>query len=306
MIISVITPSYNQGQFIEETIKSILFQKGKFYIDYLIQDGGSSDNSVEIIKKYENLLKKNCYLKKIKGINFYIKKNKNFKFNNCLGISYRWESKKDNGQVDALKKGFSKAIGDIYCWLNSDDFYLNNKVFERVTNYFSKDKKLEIITGDGIQVDKQGNKIGDIVVSNINYKENLFLDYHILQPSTFIVKKIYKTKYLQTKYVVAFDVFFYLSLLNNKANFLKVNEKFSAYRFYPEIKTLSLNKKRFIEQTLISTIFSKNIFFIFVGFIYHYFEIVLVRKYKNKFFYFFFIVLKKICYLIITGKTDRI
>jgi glycosyltransferase involved in cell wall biosynthesis len=58
--ITIVTPSYNQGEFIEETIQSILVQKGDFFIDYIIMDGGSEDESVEIIKEYETLLKENC------------------------------------------------------------------------------------------------------------------------------------------------------------------------------------------------------------------------------------------------------
>lgn len=90
--ISVITPSYNQGQFIEETIQSVLNQNYP-NLEFIIIDGGSSDNSVEVIKKYENFL------------------------------TY-WHSKLDKGQSNAINIGFKIASGELLCWLNSDDTFL--------------------------------------------------------------------------------------------------------------------------------------------------------------------------------------
>ncbi len=110
LTISIVTPSYNQGQFIENTIKSILSQEGDFYLDYIIMDGGSIDNSVEIIKKYDLLLKNKRWAIK------------------CKGISYRWVSEKDNGQVDAINRGFAICKGDILNWINSDDRLVPNSL----------------------------------------------------------------------------------------------------------------------------------------------------------------------------------
>ncbi len=94
--ISIVTPSYNQEQFIEETIRSVLLQ-GYPNLEYIIIDGGSSDNSVGIIKKYEKW------------------------------VTY-WVSEPDRGQSEAINKGFEKASGEIYTWLNSDDYLLKNAV----------------------------------------------------------------------------------------------------------------------------------------------------------------------------------
>jgi glycosyltransferase involved in cell wall biosynthesis len=90
--VSIVTPSYNQGTFIEETIRSVLLQ-GYPDLEYIIIDGGSSDQSVPIIKKYEPWL------------------------------SY-WVSEKDHGQADAINKGFAMGTGEIGAYLNSDDLYL--------------------------------------------------------------------------------------------------------------------------------------------------------------------------------------
>lgn len=103
--ISIVTPSYNQGAFIEETIRSVLLQ-GYPNLEYIIIDGGSTDNSVEIIKKYEPWL------------------------------SY-WVSERDAGQANALNKGFEQATGDIYAYINSDDVY-EKGIFETVGRLFLK------------------------------------------------------------------------------------------------------------------------------------------------------------------------
>ena len=89
--ISIVTPSLNQSQYLEQTIKSVLDQAGNFKIEYIIADGGSTDKSVEIIKKYDQLLKNNQYPIK------------------CKGIEFKWWSEVDDGQTQALNKGFKNS-----------------------------------------------------------------------------------------------------------------------------------------------------------------------------------------------------
>ena len=95
--ISIITPNYNQAKYLEETILSVLNQ-GYPNLEYIIIDGGSTDNSVEIIKKYSDRL------------------------------AY-WESVPDKGMYDAIQKGFARSTGEIMAWINSDDMYQSKSFF---------------------------------------------------------------------------------------------------------------------------------------------------------------------------------
>jgi glycosyltransferase involved in cell wall biosynthesis len=113
--VSIITPSYNQGKFLEQTILSVINQTYSNF-EYLIIDGGSTDNSVEIIKKYEKQ------------------------------IAY-WISEPDNGQADAINKGFQRAKGDLICWINSDDILYPNYVADRVRQ-FRESPDVAMIYGD--------------------------------------------------------------------------------------------------------------------------------------------------------------
>ena len=99
--VSIITPSYNQGRFLEASILSVLEQDYP-NLEYIVVDGGSKDESVEIIKKYQERLS-------------------------------WWVSEKDKGHADALNKGFSHATGEILAWLNSDDIYFPSAVSEAVS-----------------------------------------------------------------------------------------------------------------------------------------------------------------------------
>jgi glycosyltransferase involved in cell wall biosynthesis len=119
--ISVITPSYNQGLFLEETIMSVLNQAYP-NLEYIIMDGGSTDNSVDIIKKYASQL------------------------------TY-WESEKDRGFGHAINKGFEKATGEIVCWLNSDDLFLPGTL-TIVAKYFNANADVDLVFGNRHVIDK--------------------------------------------------------------------------------------------------------------------------------------------------------
>lgn len=113
--VSIITPSYNQGMYLEETIKSVLNQTYR-NVEYLIIDGGSLDNSVDIIKKYQDKI-------------------------------HYWTSETDEGQADAINKGLHRASGQMLCWVNSDDILYPDYVANRVKQ-FREYKNIDMIYGD--------------------------------------------------------------------------------------------------------------------------------------------------------------
>jgi len=116
--IAVVTPCHNSEKYLAEAIDSVINQKGDFYIDYVVIDGGSSDLTLEILLYYSQLVE-------IDGIR------------RCRGVSFRYLSEPDSGMYDALVKGFKMVKGDIACYINSDDFYLPN-AFQTIATQFEK------------------------------------------------------------------------------------------------------------------------------------------------------------------------
>ncbi len=121
MLVSIITPSFNQAPFLEETIQSVLTQDYED-IEYIIVDGGSSDGSVEIVKRYDSELA-------------------------------WWVSETDQGQTDAVNKGFERARGDIFAWINSDDSYLPGTVSDAV-GFLKDHPEVGMVYGDANFIDR--------------------------------------------------------------------------------------------------------------------------------------------------------
>jgi glycosyltransferase involved in cell wall biosynthesis len=154
--VSIVTPSYNQAQFIEETIRSVLLQ-GYPDLEYIIIDGGSTDGSVEIIRKYEPWL------------------------------AY-WVSELDTGQADAIQKGFTRITGDIVAYLNSDDIYLPNAIATAVS-VFQDTRDLALVYGDLIIVDEASQVVGKRCGFEGEFTEFfLSLTDPIPQPSAFLTR----------------------------------------------------------------------------------------------------------------------
>src|SRR5512135_3246200 len=150
--VSIVTPSYNQGQFLEASIQSVLAQSYPD-IEYIAVDGGSKDNSPEILKKYEQ----------------------HFTW---------WVSEKDKGHADALNKGFSRATGDILAWLNSDDIYFPGAVSDAVS-ILMEHPNVGMVYGDADLIDDSGAPAGRFASKQTSYRQMLRGSVHIPQATTF-------------------------------------------------------------------------------------------------------------------------
>ena len=157
-LISIVTPSYNQGQFIEETIRSVLLQ-GYPNLEYMIIDGSSTDKSVEVIRKYEPWL------------------------------DY-WVSETDRGQAHAISKGFQRVGGEILAWLNSDDQYCK-RALQLVSRFFQEKPALDLLYGDCEMTDARGSIIDRIKGQSGGLAELLARDF-IPQPSSFFHRRAWK------------------------------------------------------------------------------------------------------------------
>ena len=207
--LSIITPSYNQGKYIRKTIESVLKQNYTNF-EHIVIDGGSTDETLDILKSYEHL---------------------------------KWISEKDEGQSNAINKGFKIATGDIIAWLNSDDFYERN-IFQFIANYFSENEDCKFLYGNITYVDESENFIKINAGENLSF-DNLISNPDIIrQPSTFWSMKLLKEAgFLDENLYLVMDLDLFLRF-SKITNFHYVDMSFSYYRTYPQTKTLSNLRKQ--------------------------------------------------------------
>lgn len=213
--ISILTVSYNQGHYIEQNIKSVLNQDYE-NVEHIVIDGGSTDDTVEVLKKYPHL---------------------------------RWVSENDEGQSDALNKGLKMATGDIIGWLNSDDYYQEN-IFKKVVNEFQNDS-CEWLIGNSHDFYEQHNALVHVVSKPITYKTLINDTKIVRQPPTFFKKSLLlKTGFVKQEYHFVMDYELWLRLVKQSTPKM-IEENFSVFRIHANQKTSSVNKQKFINEKLI-------------------------------------------------------
>jgi glycosyltransferase involved in cell wall biosynthesis len=226
-LVSIITPSFNQAQFLEQTILSVLNQTYK-NIEYFIMDGGSNDESLEIIKKYDSQ------------------------------ITY-WQCKADLGQADAINQAFKMCKGEVICFINSDDILMPNAVQTAVT-CFEINNEIAMVHGNCSTIDENGNEIKPKIGKPVKFKDvlNIGMLPNIYQPSCFFNKSQLKRDYfLDTKFHYAFDYELILYILKNCTPFY-TNMHMAAYRVHSKAKSMNVNDS-FREKLQVQWMYMKGI-----------------------------------------------
>ena len=219
--ISIITPSYNQGTYLEETIRSVLLQNYP-NLEYIIIDGGSTDDTVKVIKKYERW------------------------------IAY-WESTPDKGQSHAINKGVQKASGDWIAWLNSDDIYLENALTTIVSTIVQSPKTTSWVVGTTIFTDSNLHEISQFKPHlytapgrDKNYEKQGWIDFvctkrsgiALPQPSSFWKRDaVLQTGGLDESLRYAMDHELYGRLANQGFKPLLIDHTIACFRTHQEQKT---------------------------------------------------------------------
>jgi GT2 family glycosyltransferase len=204
-LVSVITPSYNQAKYLEQTMLSVLEQDYP-YIEYIVMDGASNDGSVEIIKKH-------------------------------AGKLTHWESVKDNGQADAINKGFARATGDIIAWLNSDDYYLPGTVRAAV-NIFEEHPEVVLVYADMLAVDENGATFNTLTYKQLTF-EDLLCFQIIGQPAVFMRRSaLQRTQGLNPTFHFLLDHLLWIQIAKH-GKILHVNQTWSAARYHAEAKNIA-------------------------------------------------------------------
>jgi len=196
-LVSIITPSYNQAQFLEQTIQSVLNQDYP-RIEYIICDGGSTDGSVDIIRRYEEKL------------------------------SY-WVSEKDDGQSHAINKGLQRASGDFIGWINSDDYFLPNCV-SSIVSAFAQNPHAGMIYGNIEVINETGQKVSDVPFKPWSFADQLTQNMIIMQPGSFWKRSVMNSiGWLRTDLHYAMD-FEYWIRIGRKCDIVGLNQILARFR----------------------------------------------------------------------------
>jgi len=223
-LVSIVTSSYNQGRFIEDTLLSV---KNQDYpnIEHIVVDGESIDNTLEILRKYEN------------------------------EYNLRFISESDKGQADAVNKGFKMANGEIIGWLNSDDAYFDTSVISNVVRAFYKYLDADLIYGDVIIISKNNLIMKVLCVKKFDYKY-LQKTCYIYQPAVFFRRKIIDKYELDTRLNYAMDYEFWLRV-GKEHKFQYINRMLAVDRRHEHRKTISGRDKMIKESILVSKEYGK-------------------------------------------------
>lgn len=216
--VSIVTPSFNQGVFIEETIRSVLLQ-GYPNLEYIIMDGGSTDESIDIIRKYES------------WITF-------------------WVSEPDSGQSNAINKGFKMATGEIVAWLNSDDLYTAGAIIT-IVKVFLKDPGRTIVYGDCDIINETSRVVSHQKARKFELKK-LYYGNIFAQPASFMnAIKFNKVGFLDESLHYSMDYDLWMRLGYEHGGMQYIAKTLALFRLHGNSKSVSQRKNFYQESTCI-------------------------------------------------------
>jgi len=227
--ISIVTPSFNQAQFIEECLQSVASQ-GYSRVEHIVTDGVSTDGTVEILKRYSQQPSYKCI---------------------------QWTSEPDHGQSDALNKGFRMATGDIVGWLNSDDRYRPG-CFRAVADAFERNPDADVLYGDYTWIDEGGG----IFRIRREIEFSLFiLSYHrvlyVPTTSTFFRRRIFdEGHFIDDRYHYAMDYEYFLRLAHKGFRFKHIPGLLADFRWHSNSKTVAHSERQLAEHDEIAMKYS--------------------------------------------------
>lgn len=214
-LISVVTPSFNQGPFLERTIKSVLDQEYP-RLQYVIQDGGSTDDTTEVLDRYRS------------------------KLHHC-------ESRKDNGQSQAINLGFAHTSGEIMAYLNSDDLFLPGSMFA-VAKYFETHPDVDVIYGHRVVIDQWGDELGRWVLPPHSNEALKWADY-VPQETMFWRRRIWdKVGGIDEKFRFAMDWDLILRFQDAGAKIHRLGRFLGAFRVHETSKTVTVVNSTGVEE----------------------------------------------------------
>jgi glycosyltransferase involved in cell wall biosynthesis len=210
--VSVVTPSYNMARYLEETIESVLSQDYP-HIEYIVMDGGSTDGTLELLRKYDGRL--------------------------------RYESGRDRGQADAINHGFEQSSGRIFAYLNADDTYLPGAVGKAV-RHLTANAGCGGVYGEGYHVDQQGKILGRYPTKDFDL-ELLREECFICQPAAFVRREAFAEAgmmRLDLHFALDYDLWI---RIGKRRPLLKIDDYLAKSRMYRENKTLRARSQVFRE-----------------------------------------------------------
>jgi len=242
MKISIVTPSFNQSEFLERTILSVWGQVGDFELEHIVIDGGSTDQSVAILSKYDQLFRTG-----------------HFRFA-CKNMKFVWESKPDKGQADALNRGFALSTGEILGWLNSDDILLDNDCLQVVCETFQNHHK-DVVVGNVRMIDEQDRVItAPILINSLDnaafQKSMAGIDKVsiIAQPACFFKRTVWEQLGI-APYYYSLDWNLWIEAYKAHFTFYKIDRYLAAMRQHADAKSVIAGIHKYRE---VISIFKKN------------------------------------------------